>query len=394
VGESAGVTFDYGSGLVSTAWAAPGEGVLALNTGSGLLVDFSPGGSSLTDLQGLAAFDTNHDGKLDAGDARFSSFGAIVDGKFETLGQLGVSSINLTSNNTPYAAAGGQVQVAGTGVFTYANGKTGALADASFATAPLGASTTQQSELAANENASMAGSAAAAAAGVLAASLGLGALQSFSPTTNLAATSSATMHTDEVAQLTHQVALPNASTAFEAMSANLASPGESGHLMAPFGSPMAASIDLSSLSGIDPLTSQLGAASNGHQGALFAAPGVTSQFAPAMSAPDAPFAGPHLSPANTGALMGGAHGAQAATLAATVLADALPGLGHGGNTLASLIEGLPASTPNAGSAVTGAAAGIGAAAFHAAMMGPGFGAFEFANHMATLTHHSLTASHA
>jgi hypothetical protein len=234
----------------------------------------------------------------------------------------------------------------------------------------------------------MAGSAAAAAAGVLAASLGLGALQSFSPTTNLAATSGATMHTDEVAQLTHHIALSDASTIFETMSANLASSGESGRLMAPLGSPMAASIDLSSLSGLDPLSSQLGAASNGHQGALFAAQGVSSQFAPAISAPDAHFAGLQLSPANTGALIG-AHGAQATALAATVLAEALPGMGHGGGSLASLIDGLPASSHSLAPAFGGAAAGVGAATFHAAMMGPGFGAFQFANDLATSTHHSF-----
>jgi hypothetical protein len=122
---------------------------------------------------------------------------------------------------------------------------------------------------------------------------------------------------------------------------------------------------------------------------------VSAPLAPAVGLHEALFAGPQSSHANGGALAGGVHGAQAAALAATVLAEALPGLAHAGNSLTSLIDGLPASSPISGSALGGAAAGVGAGAvFHAAMMGPGFGAFEFSNHMATLTHHSLVAGHA
>jgi hypothetical protein len=50
-------------------------------------------------------FDTNHDGKLDAGDADWSKFKVMVtnaDGTttVETLAQLGIASINLTPDTT------------------------------------------------------------------------------------------------------------------------------------------------------------------------------------------------------------------------------------------------------------------------------------------------------
>jgi hypothetical protein len=140
VGEEAGNVFNYGSGWVNTAWAGQGEGVLALETSHGPVVSFTGYvAGATTDLQGLAAFDTNGDGKLDAGDAQFSHFGAIVNGHFESLHQLGIASIDLTSDNVHSQAANGEVQIAGMGAFTYANGSTGALADAAFATQQVAA---------------------------------------------------------------------------------------------------------------------------------------------------------------------------------------------------------------------------------------------------------------
>ncbi|HEX3407691.1 MAG TPA: Ig-like domain-containing protein, partial [Caulobacteraceae bacterium] len=381
VGESAGVTFNYGSGLVSTAWAAPGDGVLALNTGGGRVVNFGVNGG--TDLQGLAAYDTNHDGKLDAGDTSFSKFGAIVNGQFETLSQLGISSVNLSSNNTPYTAAGGQVQVAGTGTFTYANGKTGSFADASFATAPV----SPQNDLAVNENAGLA--AAAAAASVLAASFGADPPQSHTQTTSETSTNGVTVHADDVPQLDHQVALQNGSAALDSTPATFAPAAEGSHT--PTGMPTANSIDLSSLSSLDPSSSHLGASSHSHLAAMFAPQSVSAL--PGTLA-NAAFAG---GPSSVhGAHDGVVHGGQAAApLIANVLADALPGAGHNhAHSLASLIEGLPTGTGQI-IAPTAGGAGAAAAAFHAAMMGPGFGAFEFGNELATLTHHSLAvAAHA
>ncbi|MGA0604091.1 Ig-like domain-containing protein [Caulobacter sp. KR2-114] len=149
--QAAGVTFNYGSGLVSTAWAAPQDGILALDNGGKLVISFSQFVQGATsDLQGLTAFDSNHDGVLSAADAPFSSFGVWVDansngvvdaGEFKTLAQMGITSINLTSDGKSYVAAGGDVSVAGTTTVTYANGQTTTAADAAFATSQAPATT-------------------------------------------------------------------------------------------------------------------------------------------------------------------------------------------------------------------------------------------------------------
>jgi T1SS-143 domain-containing protein len=166
---SAGHTFNYGSGVVDTAWAASGDGVLALKTAGGLVVNFSQFvAGAATDLQGLAAFDTNHDGKLDAGDAQFSQFGVIVNGVFHTLTAEGISSVTLSSSGPSYTAAGGDVVVNGTGTFTWANGSTGKFADAAFATKAISSGTTPTGSSGANDNGVLAGllSSAAGASGL------------------------------------------------------------------------------------------------------------------------------------------------------------------------------------------------------------------------------------
>ncbi len=91
----------------SIGWIGAGNGVLMFDpSGTGKLtsldqisfVSYLPGAQ--TDLQGLAYFDTNHDGKLDSGDKDFQEFGVLfANGKFETLSQLGIAAISLNSNN-------------------------------------------------------------------------------------------------------------------------------------------------------------------------------------------------------------------------------------------------------------------------------------------------------
>jgi hypothetical protein len=146
VGTDAGVTFDYGYGNVGTAWVAPQDGILVRDAnGDGKVTAnemvFSTGGS---DLQGLAQYDTNGDGKLDAADADFNQFavwqdsnsnGVVDAGEMKSLVALGITSISLSSDGIGYSAANGEVSVVGTGTITYANGTTGVLADATFATA-------------------------------------------------------------------------------------------------------------------------------------------------------------------------------------------------------------------------------------------------------------------
>jgi hypothetical protein len=157
---SAGVAFDYlGDGQAeATAWVGADDGLLAIDrNGDGLVNDGSEivfGRDGLTDLEGLAAdYDSNADGVFDAQDAAFAQFGVWQDansngvadaGEFRSLAEAGITGISLTSDGQAYAAAGGDVQVFGTGTYTWADGTTGSLADVSFAT---GAPQRQSAEL-------------------------------------------------------------------------------------------------------------------------------------------------------------------------------------------------------------------------------------------------------
>ena len=145
VGTDAGTTFDYGYGKVATAWVGPQDGILVRDAnGDGKAqaneIVFSTGGS---DLQGLARYDSNHDGQISSADAAFSQFavwqdansnGVVDAGEMKGLTALGITSISLSSDGIGYSAAGGDVSVVGTGSVTYADGSTGVLADAVFAT--------------------------------------------------------------------------------------------------------------------------------------------------------------------------------------------------------------------------------------------------------------------
>ena len=178
---SAGAAFDYGTGVVRTAWAGSDDGILALDANGNGRVDGGSeivfGGGALSDLQGLAAtYDTNHDGKLDAADTDFAKFGVWQDangngvsdaGEFHTLGELGITSISLVSDGKAYTAANGDVTVAGSSTYTRADGTTGTVADASFATAALDKMEAKTAELTATN---------AAAAGVLSAAAAVAAL--------------------------------------------------------------------------------------------------------------------------------------------------------------------------------------------------------------------------
>ncbi|MGH6781699.1 MAG: hypothetical protein ACREB5_06305, partial [Sphingomonadaceae bacterium] len=150
VDRSAGVAFDYdGDGTAtSTAWVASDDGLLAIDAnGDGTVNDGSEivfAHDGLTDLEGLAAdYDTNHDGVLDANDADFAKFGVWQDanangvsdaGEFASLGDLGITSLKLTSDGVSYSAANDDVLVHGETSYTRADGSTGLAGDVSFAT--------------------------------------------------------------------------------------------------------------------------------------------------------------------------------------------------------------------------------------------------------------------
>ena len=166
---SAGVAFDYlGDGNPEiSAWVGADDGLLAIDSNANGLVDNGSeivfGGNGLTDLQGLAAnYDSNKDGVLDASDADFAKFGVWQDansngvtdaGEFQSLSDAGITSINLVSDGVQYAAANGEVTVHGTSSYTKADGTTGDVADASFATGgEANKAGGVESKVAANEN--------------------------------------------------------------------------------------------------------------------------------------------------------------------------------------------------------------------------------------------------
>ncbi|GGB86266.1 hypothetical protein GCM10011494_00710 [Novosphingobium endophyticum] len=142
LGLNAGVAYDYGSGLVQTAWVAGDDGLLARDTGSGLdivFTDDAPGAK--TDLEGLRlAYDSNGDGQFTAADGAFRDFGvwqdansnALVDeGEYQSLLKMGITSIDLISDGVASSEAGGDVTVHGTGQYSM-KGTTFALADVSL----------------------------------------------------------------------------------------------------------------------------------------------------------------------------------------------------------------------------------------------------------------------
>jgi hypothetical protein len=144
---AAGVAYDYGHGSVATAWASAQDGILVNDANHNGTVDnaseFVFGSGSVTDLQALAAADSNHDGQLSSADANFGNFavwqdansnGVVDAGELQSLTARGIASISLSTDGIAYSAAGGDVSVAGTGTYTRADGSTGSLADAAFLT--------------------------------------------------------------------------------------------------------------------------------------------------------------------------------------------------------------------------------------------------------------------
>ncbi|MDR6586884.1 calcium-binding protein [Agrobacterium tumefaciens] len=134
-----------GDGLQhKTAWAGSGNGVLVLDQqGSGdvnspesfIFTSWDPTAKSNTEA--LAnVFDTNGNGMLDAGDARWSEFKILVsnpDGtqQLQTLDQLGIASIDLSTDNNRTVLGDGSV-VLGQGGYTRTDGTTGTMADVQF----------------------------------------------------------------------------------------------------------------------------------------------------------------------------------------------------------------------------------------------------------------------
>jgi Ca2+-binding RTX toxin-like protein len=125
------------------AWVAPGDGLLAFDADGNGLIDngseisfagYQP--DAQTDLEGLRAFDTNNDGLFSALDAQWGKFGVWQDadqdgitdaGEFKSLSELGIASVNLTSNGQ-FSVINGQT-VHGIGQINKTDGSTLNIAD-------------------------------------------------------------------------------------------------------------------------------------------------------------------------------------------------------------------------------------------------------------------------
>lgn len=143
-----------GDGVVDrTGWVGADDGLLALDrNGDGIVTDTSelsfaadvPG--AISDLEGLRAFDSDHDGFLDADDDQYGSFklwqdlnqdGISQSGELRTLSEAGIAFINLmltlTGNATENAADN---VVYATGEYGRTDGTTGGLGDVMLAYEP------------------------------------------------------------------------------------------------------------------------------------------------------------------------------------------------------------------------------------------------------------------
>ena len=149
-GLDAGFTFDVtGDGVVDrTAFAGPDDGILIFDgdrngTISGpqefVFTSFIDG--ARTDLEGLAFFDTDGDQLLDADDEGFADFAVFQDenfngvvdaGEFNSLAELGIESISLSSDGAMSVAANGDVVVEGLAEVSFSDGSTTQAADAAF----------------------------------------------------------------------------------------------------------------------------------------------------------------------------------------------------------------------------------------------------------------------
>lgn len=130
-----------------TAWVGKNDGLLAYDIDGDGKID-KPGEISFasykdgaqSDLQGMAAFDSNHDGLFDAQDEKWARFGiwrdanqnGITDaGELRSLDDMGVQAIKLASDGK-FQVINGQT-VHGIGSISMVNGSELAMADVSLA---------------------------------------------------------------------------------------------------------------------------------------------------------------------------------------------------------------------------------------------------------------------
>lgn len=138
--------------LRRTAWLDQGDAFLVRDRNGNSEIDgvgeisfLGDKAGAKTDLEGLAGFDDNKDGVLNAADSSFVGFGLWSDanangrtdaGELLSLAEAGISSIDLQGKATGQTAAqrtGGQSVVFNTAAFTQTSGAIGSLSDVGLA---------------------------------------------------------------------------------------------------------------------------------------------------------------------------------------------------------------------------------------------------------------------
>jgi hypothetical protein len=137
-----------------TGWIGKGDGFLVIDrdndgliTGAAELSFLTEKPGARSDLEALAALDSNRDRKIDATDLRFGELKVWVDanrngftdaGELKTLQELNIASIDLAGSATQQSVKPGQNILLATGSFTLADGTVRSLGDAALAFSPGG----------------------------------------------------------------------------------------------------------------------------------------------------------------------------------------------------------------------------------------------------------------
>ena len=137
-----------------TGWIGKGDGFLVIDrdndgliTGAAELSFLTEKPGARSDLEALAALDSNRDRKIDATDLRFGELKVWVDsnrngvteaGELKTLQELNIASIDLAASATEQSVKPGDNILLATGRFTLADGTVRSLGDAALAFRPSG----------------------------------------------------------------------------------------------------------------------------------------------------------------------------------------------------------------------------------------------------------------
>ena len=148
--DDSSVHFDFANDLFAarTGWLSGDEGFLVLDKNGNGIVDNASEMFGLQTGSGfldLAAYDSNHDGVIDANDAIFAKLQVWVDangdgvtdpGELHTLSDLGIASISLNSLDLGDSTTADGTALTAASSFTYADGSSGQVYDATFPSDP------------------------------------------------------------------------------------------------------------------------------------------------------------------------------------------------------------------------------------------------------------------